>query len=1202
MKGDFSTWRDERRQNFNGVLHQQGRVLLDSDWNAQTAITNDWQDTAAFDIIGAGVAAVPADESESLRVKAAEVTGGQVKLTVAPGRVWADGLLAELFASTDVTRFATYLGPPLQTPPNNPGAQNTRDAVVLEVWREEINGFQLPNLLIEPALGGPDTTERVHTEMAFRLLRLTDPADTCETIYDDLQDDFAGLGRLTVTLDAPPPPGDPDCPLVEGGGYTGFEHNLYRIEIANVKTGVAPQFKWSQYGGGLVGRGLFDNTNRIITINAGQQAILNSGLQKFYLEVLVFDPLPPAVTGLGHWRVAYGANVTLGSNGTITLPDPLANTNPEVFFGDPPADGDVFFRLWNAIAPIADFDGPAPLPLQDGILLQFDPAAAGKYRPGDYWTFPVRAGDIGNTTPLLNLQPPTGIHYCRVPLAILEWKAAAGPATVEDCRHIFQPLTRLATCCTYTVGKDGHGKFDTIQEAVDALPADGGEVCVLPGTYVENVRIPKGRRHVTIKGCGPRSRVVSAAPPQGSNAAPVFHIIEAQDIKLQSLQIEAHDTGVGVHIDGRPLEILVIEESGADAVPNLDITLENLVVHAATRCAVECQFGYNVTIRRCRVEMKDVPTARPAVFLTGEDALIEENVIVVMDVDRRIAGFDVVNPLAPDLAQPAHAALGGLQLGGRSERIRVINNVIARGNGQGITLGNIIVVGQTGEPVPQPEPVPDPCEPCDEGDTSVPPRGGNDTTRSISQGDLYDIRIERNRIFNMGLDGIGVAGFFDLDEADEFISVHRLEILGNDIRKCLGRELLVPEGMEDLMGYGGISLADVDYLIIRDNFIVDNGPNFAEPVCGIFVLHGEGIEISRNHILNNGAKPVSAPPPPPPPPVFGPAQPAPVDAAGGQVPGASQGTGSTSGLTKVLLTAQAKAQSVKLGRRGGIVIGYAIAPVELFAFGDTLLPGQNGMPAAKIHDNVVSVPVGQALSLVALGPVSVVGNQFTSRGNILSLDSTTLFATTVLIINLGFSFEFYSQFLTFLKVKSGQITINDNQTGTDSFLLRPRPGLDDQRFGEFVSDGNVLFSNNQCVLDLAETGFSFAFFSIVIFSLDDVGFLDNQCDASLVDDFIISQALLFGISLRASDNRFKEGLFNAPLSAITLGLYNTTTDNQSTHCLLVRGLLPALTVDIHNTSLANLFGKEMCDRLRQRGRDPVAGDLDNSGTAFRQGP
>jgi hypothetical protein len=39
--------------------------------------------------------------------------------------------------------------------------------VVLEVWREELSAFQLPELLFEPALGDPDTTERVLTSARF---------------------------------------------------------------------------------------------------------------------------------------------------------------------------------------------------------------------------------------------------------------------------------------------------------------------------------------------------------------------------------------------------------------------------------------------------------------------------------------------------------------------------------------------------------------------------------------------------------------------------------------------------------------------------------------------------------------------------------------------------------------------------------------------------------------------------------------------------------------------------------------------------------------------------------------------------------------------------------------------------------------------------------------------------------------------------
>jgi hypothetical protein len=40
-----------------------------------------------------------------------------------------------------------------------------------------------------------------------------------------------------------------------------------------------------------------------------------------------------------------------------------------------------------------------------------------------------------------------------------------------------------------------------------------------------------------------------------------------------------------------------------------------------------------------------------------------------------------------------------------------------------------------------------------------------------------------------------------------------------------------------------------------------------------------------------------------------------------------------------------------------------------------------------------------------------------------------------------------------------------------------------------------------------------------------------------------------------SDNRFKESLVNALLSAVTYGWINITTDNQATHCLLILGHL-----------------------------------------------
>jgi hypothetical protein len=203
-----------------------------------------------------------------------------------------------------------------------------------------------------------------------------------------------------------------------------------------------------------------------------------------------------------------------------------------------------------------------------------------------------------------------------------------------------------------------------------------------------------------------------------------------------------------------------------------------------------------------------------------------------------------------------------------------------------------------------------------------------------------------------------------------------------------------------------------------------------------------------------------------------------------------------------------------------------------------------------------------------------VGNQFTTQGVIVRRDSTTFLAATVLIFNLGLSNELYFQLLAFVLLAQGQIKVKDSYSVQGDELVAPRPGLDDEVLGKYLANGNVLFTNNQCVLNLMDHIQEIVISSILIASLDDIGFHNNQCDSDLfIGDFVFSQALLAGISVRASDNRFKEGLFGAWLSAVTLGLLNTTTDNQSTHCLMIRG---GLVVDKPNTALVSMFSKRAC--------------------------
>lgn len=1113
MHGDFTRWTLTEPLNWNGILHQQGRVLLDVDTNHQTQLVTRWQDQAARSAFGRFVAAVPASDPDSFRVTDARSdANGNVQIAVLPGHLWADGLLVYL---RDVEGSSST--PQWQTPTlldhfdpvpiaNLSGEKNVHYAVVLEVAREALSGYQVPHRLIEPALGGVDTTERLLTTFAFRLIRLVGEW-TCDQVATKHQDDLSTRGRLTATLQPTTLTGG-DCPTVAGGGYTGFEHNLFRIEVALASEATERMFKWSRFNGGLVGRGLF-SASGVVQIRAAQQAIRLAGLpDEFYLEAL--EPSPnrgdPSVTAelAEEWRVVFGARATLNGDGDIELRETLHGAMP-------PSDGARFFRLWHGILPLRDFPTGTtdPTELIDGIRLAFAAAGVGEYRAGDYWTIPVRAGETGNVETLLDAAPPEGVFRVRVPLALITLTPDAKPPwRIDDCRRVFPPLTRLAGCCTLRVG-DGihsHGDVTSIQEAIDRLPGNGGEICVLPGVYFESVNLT-GLRDIKIHGCGERSVIREPDLPTNGSGAPAVTINKCRRITLEHLKIVANADEGSDHAAVM-----------ADACSEL--ALNELSLVGVTKPAIDARKCEKVAIAGCRVLMLNTPSDSAGIFVIGSDVLIERN-------DVRVA---------PKPKKPG-GGRGGIQIGGRSQRVRILDNLIQGGIGNGITLGHLreIRVRGSGKDKEYTWVQQDAVDSCAPPGKHVPvPDDGNDTTiRYGSAGALHDVRIENNRILDMGFNGLGVAGFFDLDAQDEFITVDELQIRNNQIRGCLRRPLeSIDSDMIDGMGYGAIALADVENLVIHDNVIEDNGAGLAEPICGVFVLHGAGVDLCRNRILNRGNA-------------------GPDDAS-------------------------------KTGRRGGINIVLAVSPSEpvQIARGDDddlpprFYPRPYGVPAVRVHENIVGWPLGQALSVTALGPVSVLGNQFTSRGVVLSGESSSFLAATVCIFNLGFSNELYLQNMLFSGPTSTGLSLVSpgRKDEADAVVFEPTSGLDDLGIGKYLANGNVLFCNNQCVLDLQAAGSSLAITSVLVASLDDVGFANNQCDCALLDDFLFVNAMLFGMSVRAVGNRWKEGVINAIFSAVTIGLFhNTTNNNQATHCILADSIL-GNAIDQPNQILWDLWG------------------------------
>ncbi len=1160
MRGDFSTWNKDGSRNFRGTLHQQGRVLIDRDWNAQTEINIEWQQTAGRDAFGAGVAAVPAELPQGFKVTGAKIVGSDVLVAVSKGRVWADGLLVE--SPKDISnRIASYLNLPPKTLPNPNAAP--RDAVILESWLEELNPFQATSLLIEPALGGVDTTERVQTAFRFRLFRM-ESGDTCDSILPKLADDFSAKGKLTVKLDPFTDTGG-DCPVVESGGYTGFEHRLYRIEIAETAKAGA-WFKWSQFNGGLVGTGDFDAPSRKVSIHGNLNAILHCGVSEFYFEALDLDD------ATGYWRVAYAAKATLGPDNKLALPTPA---HPDEFLGPyPPAPvtGKRFFRLWNGIEPIADYvTAEKDLPDLVGIKLKFDTTVAAKYTPSDFWTFQVRAGEIGNPAVLVGDPvtfvgaPPQGILYHRVPLAEIMWSATG--VDIEDCRRIFLPLTKLKTCCTYRVG-DGvhsHGEFTRIQDAINALPkSEGGEVCILPGVYTENIVLDAPHnRNILLKGCGKRTVLRSGTKD------PVIRVQSGQNIHIESLAVEANEDGIGILLNGEEKTA----SNGNREKYLKDITLSELFITAAKGSAIKAFVAQCLTLNDSVIQIKDAETREIAVYLAGDDMLVKGCEIRVVTEQLAKLGEATSNDL--NHLYPAKGAPGGLQIAGGSERVRILDNLIVSGTRNGITLGSVDLIRQ-GHLIRNHIPIhwigelEDCCKPddgfVDDGNTT------EDGSIPVAGPPLEDILIQANRIFNMGRNGIGVVTFFSLgDKTDPkdvsaigkntekgVVSVSKLVICENRIERCLNSNLQeIPEKFGSLMGYGGISLADTEAFVVRDNFIIDNGPDFLEPICGIFVLSGQGIEISRNHILNNGMRNQK----------------------------------------------ELNAKTVKRGPRGGIYIAMArTSGIDVIPGSDRSMYFASGFPAAKIHDNCVTVPLGRSLTLIANGPVSVIGNRFTSFGlrpiNFLSLilsvatqgslkaellwDLIDLIAGNIFIFNQGMLALIPAMDHGFKNIQSG--TAANAQVEKTPVTLNAVSLPKNQV--RYFATGTVLFTNNQCHQNLATPAPSFALSSICIASLDDVGFHTNQCDCDLDQDFLMVNAFIFGMTARISDNRFRESLMKVFFSAATFGMQVITTDNESIHCLLVLGTaylkrhnLVLLEIGTINGDITKVDGPHVCDNI-----------------------
>ena len=561
MSGDYSRVRFDPRIDLSGVLMQQGRVQLDSDWNEWVAVLDRRLRAESVDTLGVhvtpgitGVAVVSPQTPDAFKIEAA---GGNI--SIGRGRMYVDGLLAEnhgggaaefdavLAELRGKTALAYNLQPYFPAPPTLPGGGP--HLAYLEVWQREVTYLQQPNL-VESAVG-VDTTTRQQTVWQVRLLANVGGANC--TAPDATVAGWQALiapsaGRMSIKAEGVPPDLDP-CELPPSGGYRGLENQLYRVEIHDGGGVGAATFKWSRDNASVA-----SNVVEIVSQTAtsselklaslGRDAVLrfNTGdwveilddrrelsgengdpaLRRGVMRKISVDDAKQTIS----FTPALPANLVPGGG-----LDTLDSRHTRVRRWD--QKGTVRDANNNVIVNLdsAGSTGLIPVPaagvwvvLENGIRIQFglDPSGGG-FHCGDYWVSAARTNDTSVET--YTQAPPRGIHRHYARLSIVTF-----PDDETDCRVKWPP--ECGGCCTINVAPG-----ENIQTAIDSLPDEGGCVCLKTGVHDISATIQILFSSIILRGEGPGVIV------RGAGLDRILQIGDANalvsDIVVESIRFEA---------------------------------------------------------------------------------------------------------------------------------------------------------------------------------------------------------------------------------------------------------------------------------------------------------------------------------------------------------------------------------------------------------------------------------------------------------------------------------------------------------------------------------------------------------------------------------------------------------------------------------------------------------------------------------------
>jgi hypothetical protein len=599
MPGDRSRRTDGLRDSYTGVVAQQGRVTLDRDFNAEHGYLAGRIEAEACDVIGPcgtpdngfeiGIlqTSPPSPPFWSPPAPLSPPIEHLGDFLIGPGTMYVGGQRAVLEArpAGHPVTYSYFDQPDLIAREAGSVVEvirnRGRELVFLALTEQEVGAVEDPDLL-EVALGGPDTTQRLRLLRQVR--RETVQGPDCTTAWDEavaLWRARDGLildartmrlwpeARLLVSFSGTGGAADPCDPIAQNG-YLGAENQTIRVRISDTGTGGSPsgqaKLLWGYDNASFEYRAAPLASNpAMLTISplppdsfhipqAGQAVEILRTVAVLGSEPDMTDPTGQrAITRCVARSTGVVRRLTQ-PYGPVTPGDPssyivLDEALPAEFLGDTTP---LFMRVWQSEIAF-DASGDTVLLTDDvtgastGVEVTISLQKGDVLTLGAYWLLAVRPTTPQAVYPerlLTAPQPPDGPRLWACPLAVIDWANIENPA-ITDCRIPFDPLTgvtgRRSGCCTVSISPADLAKGISLQAAIDraAKLEAGATVCLAPGVYTltSPLHLTAAHAGITIEACGGGATLAVVAGNEAAFTDGMVVATGANNVTIRGLTI-----------------------------------------------------------------------------------------------------------------------------------------------------------------------------------------------------------------------------------------------------------------------------------------------------------------------------------------------------------------------------------------------------------------------------------------------------------------------------------------------------------------------------------------------------------------------------------------------------------------------------------------------------------------------------------------